>query len=352
MDTVEPPLDKHSSNFWSEPVEIIVLQGLWVNIPLLGDSASRLSPAVLHYAASVPSDCKRCEARMPTQNVQQPISLDQGSSDQLDQAIAAAQGYLLSIQKPEGYWWADLESNVTITAEIILLHKIWGTDRDRPLAKAEQYLRSHQRDHGGWELFYGDGGDLSTSVEAYTALRVLGVPASDPDLLRAKDFILSRGGISKTRIFTKFHLALIGCYDWQGLPSLPAWVMLLESPSPFTIYELSSWARGSTVPLLVVFDQKPVYAIEPAIKVDELYAEGIKNVRWELPQNGDWSDIFLWLDKGFKLAESMNLIPFRKRGFARLRTGFWNGRRPRGTGVGLSPPCSTPCWPCGCWATT
>ncbi|MDA0266946.1 MAG: squalene--hopene cyclase [Cyanobacteria bacterium] len=269
---------------------------------------------------------------MPTQNLQRSTDLDS-----LDQAIAAAQTYLLSLQTPAGYWWADLESNVTITAEIILLHKIWGTDRDRPLAKAEAYLRSHQRDHGGWELFYGDGGDLSTSVEAYTALRVLGVPASDPDLLRAKAFILSRGGISKTRIFTKFHLALIGCYDWQGLPSLPAWVMLLESPSPFTIYELSSWARGSTVPLLVVFDQKPVYEIAPAIKVDELYAEGRQNVRWELPQNGDWSDIFLWLDKGFKLAESMNLVPFREEGIRKAEnwilerqeaTGDWGGIIP------------------------
>jgi squalene-hopene/tetraprenyl-beta-curcumene cyclase len=158
---------------------------------------------------------------MQTQDLQQPISLEQDRSDQLKQSIAKAQSYLLSLQTPEGYWWAELESNVTITAEIILLHKIWGTDGDRPLAKAEPYLRSRQRDHGGWELFYGDGGDLSTSVEAYTALRVLGVPASDPDLLRAKDFILSRGGISKTRIFTKFHLALIGCYDWQGLLPCP-----------------------------------------------------------------------------------------------------------------------------------
>ncbi|MBE7384212.1 MAG: squalene--hopene cyclase [Leptolyngbya sp. SIO1E4] len=255
----------------------------------------------------------------------------------LDQAIAAAQNYLLSIQNPDGYWWADLESNVTITAEIILLHKIWGTDRDRPLAKAETYLRSQQRDHGGWELFYGDGGELSTSVEAYTALRVLGVPAHDPALVRAKDFILSRGGISKTRIFTKFHLALIGCYDWRGLPSLPAWIMLLEQPFPVTIYELSSWARGSTVPLLIVFDQKPVYVIDPTITLDELYAEGIENVRWELPQSGDWSDIFLWLDQGFKLAESLNFVPFRDVAIQRAEqwiierqeaTGDWGGIIP------------------------
>ncbi len=238
---------------------------------------------------------------MSTQDIQQTI--------ELEQSISAAQAHLLSIQKPDGYWWADLESNATITAEAILLHKIWNTKAVRPLAKAEQYFRQQQREHGGWELFYGDGGELSTSVEAYMGLRLLGVPTSDPALVKAKQFILSRGGISKTRIFTKFHLALIGCYRWQGLPSLPAWIMQLEQPFPFNIYEVSSWARSSTVPLLIVFDKKPVYPM--GFNLDELYVEGINNVRWELPERGDWSDAFLWLDKAFKLAESFDWVPFR-----------------------------------------
>jgi squalene-hopene/tetraprenyl-beta-curcumene cyclase len=129
---------------------------------------------------------------------------------QLEAAIAASQHHLLSTQAASGYWWAVLESNVTITSEVVLLHKIWGTDSSRPLPKIEHYLRSQQREHGGWELFYDDGGDLSTSVETYMALKLLGVPASDPALLKAKDLILAKGGISKTRIFTKLHLTLIG----------------------------------------------------------------------------------------------------------------------------------------------
>ena len=235
---------------------------------------------------------------------------DLTQTTKLEQSITAAQNHLLSIQEKEGYWWADLESNATITAEAILLHKIWKTEAGRPLAKAEAYFRQHQREHGGWELFYGDGGELSTSVEAYMGLRLLGVPASDPALVKAKEFILSRGGVTKARIFTKFHLALIGCFRWQGIPSLPLWVMQLEPPFPFTIYELSSWARSSTVPLLIVFDQKPVYPM--GFDLNELYAEGVENVRWELPERGDWSDAFLWLDKAFKLAESLNLVPLRE----------------------------------------
>ncbi|MDZ8185611.1 MAG: squalene--hopene cyclase [Nostoc sp. ChiSLP02] len=256
---------------------------------------------------------------------------------QVAQAIAASQEYLLSIQNPAGYWWAELESNVTITAEVVLLHKIWGTDKARPLHKVAAYLRQEQREHGGWELFYGDGGELSTSVEAYMALRLLGVPATDPALVRARKFILERGGISKTRIFTKLHLALIGCYNWRGIPSLPPWIMLLPEAFPVNIYEMSSWARSSTVPLLIVCDRKPIFATDSAINLDELYVEGVDRVQWQLPKNNDWTDLFLTLDDGFKLAERLNLVPFREEGIKAAEkwilerqevTGDWGGIIP------------------------
>ena len=262
---------------------------------------------------------------------------DRTKLSSLETAIAAAQNYLLSIQYPDGYWWSELESNVTITAEAVLLHKIWGTDKTRPLHKAEKYLRQQQRSHGGWELFYGDGGDLSTSIEAYMALKLLGVPETDPAMLKARDFIIQRGGISKSRIFTKMHLALIGCYNWRGVPSIPPWIVLLPENFPFTIYEMSSWARSSTVPLLIVFDKKPVYITDPAITLSELYSEGIANVKYELPRNSDWSDAFVWLDSAFKLAETLNLVPFREEGLKAAErwvlerqeeTGDWGGIIP------------------------
>ena len=255
----------------------------------------------------------------------------------LQAAIQASQDHLLTIQHSEGFWWSELESNVTMTAEVILLHKIWGTDGGRPWHKAEAYLRSQQREQGGWELFYGDGGDLSTSVEAYMALRLLGVAATDPALEAAKNFILSKGGLERSRIFTKFHLALIGCYPWQGVPSIPPWVMLFPNWFPFTIYELSSWARGSTVPLLIVFDQKPVFRVDPAIRLDELVADPAAITHPSLPRSGGLADGFVLLDNIFKLLERTGLVPFRRRGLRAAErwvlerqeaTGDWGGIIP------------------------
>jgi len=266
------------------------------------------------------------------------LSLVQETSPhQLKKAIQASQDYLMSLQYPDGYWWSELESNVTITAEVVILHKIWGTDKDRPLQKAEAYLRQQQREHGGWELYFGDGGEISTSVEAYMALRVLGVPADDPQLLKAKDFILSKGGISKTRIFTKMHAALIGCYDWRGTPSIPPWIMLLPEWFPFTIYEMSSWACSSTVPLIAVCDQKPIYDMGSKITLDELYTEGIENVKYELPRNNNWADIFVGLDSFFKLLEKANLVPWRKTGLKAAEKWILERQEVSGDWGGIIP---------------
>ncbi len=254
------------------------------------------------------------------------------------QAIQASQDYLLSQQFDAGYWWAVLESNVTMTAEAVLLYKIWGVDAGRPLAKMRRYITHQQRDNGSWELYFGDGGDLSTSIEAYMGLRLLGVEKNDPILVKARAFILSQGGVTQARIFTKFHLALIGCYDWRGIPSIPPWVMLLPNDlSPLTIYEMSSWARGSTVPLLIVFDRQPIWLVEPTITLDELYVGGYNQSNFSLPSKGDWTDIFLWADQAFKVAEDLDLVPLRREGIAAAEkwvlerqeaTGDWGGIIP------------------------
>ncbi len=261
---------------------------------------------------------------------------DRPSETALDHAIDRAVDALFRLQDPVGYWWAELQSNVTITAEVVLLHHVWGTFDRVPRAAAERYFRENQREHGGWELAYGDGGELSVSIEAYMALRLLGVPADDPALQRGRTFILARGGISASRIFTKMHLALLGAYEWSALPSLPPWLMVLPERGPFSIYDLSSWARGSTVPLILLFAKRPVYG--PRLNLDELYAEGRANARFTLPAARDAFEAFFnAVDAAFKWTERTGLTPFRERGLAlaekwtverQEETGDWGGIIP------------------------
>lgn len=254
-------------------------------------------------------------------------------------AIDKAKSYLLSQQYQEGYWWAELEANVTLTAEYVMLHTILGTGHNRPLKKVVPYLLNQQRSHGGWELYWGDGGELSTTVEAYFALKLLGVSPDRPEMRAARDFILARGGVRHTRIFTKLHLALFGAYDWQGIPSLPPWLMLLPSWSPFTIYEMSSWARSSTVPLFIVCDKKPVWPA-PNSNVDELYVGGRANADISLPRDKELftiGNLFVGLDRVLKLMERYGISPARERALEAAKRWTIEHQEESGDWAGIIP---------------
>ncbi len=245
------------------------------------------------------------------------------------EAIRKAQGYLLSHQYPEGYWWAELEANVTLTAELIMLHRILmhsdarnhhnnghtnGYDRAAQIQQMARYLLREQRDHGGWELYFGDGGELSTTIEAYLALKLAGYSANDEHLQRARQFILSRGGVTKARVFTKLHLALFGAYPWRGLPTLPPWFMFLPKWFPLNVYTMASWARSSTVPLLVVLDKRPLYDV--GVDVAELFNENNENdVSLKNNDNTLIGSLFLLADKALKLFDHLGFVPFRQSGY-------------------------------------
>ncbi len=125
------------------------------------------------------------------------------------------------------------------------------------------------------------------------------------------------------------HLALVGAYEWAGLPSLPPWLMMLPERGPVSIYDLSSWARGSTVPLILLFDRKPVYG--PPLHLDELYAEGRANAVFALPAAKDgWERFFNGCDALLKWTEKANVVPFRARGLARAER--WTVERQEATG--------------------
>ncbi|MBK9313067.1 MAG: squalene--hopene cyclase [Acidobacteria bacterium] len=244
----------------------------------------------------------------------------------LEKAIHRAQEYMFAQQSLDGYWWAELEANVTLTAEFIMLHRILihadprntrmgGRDREARIQQMARYLRREQRSHGGWELYFGDGGELSTTIEAYFALRLAGDSIDAEHIRMAREFILARGGVTRARVFTKLHLALFGAYPWEGIPTLPPWFMFLPSWFPFNIYTMASWARSSTVPLLVVIDKRPVSDL--GIDASELFvvdASGRPDARLKNNDGTLIGSLFLTADRILKLFNRVGIVPFRQGG--------------------------------------
>ena len=175
-------------------------------------------------------------------------------------AAGAAQEHLYRIRRGE-HWVAELESNVTITAEYVFLRQALGLDLAPRRDGIVRYLSAHQRSDGSWGIGHGLRGDVSTTAESYLALRLLGVPEDDPRLRRAEAFIRGEGGLAKVRVFTRIHLALFGLFPWDAVPAVPPEVIYLPAWSPVNIYRLASWARSTMVPLFLVFHHRPVFAL-------------------------------------------------------------------------------------------
>ena len=190
--------------------------------------------------------------------------------DRVNQARDRAVEAVLSLQTPQGYWWAELESNVTITAEYLMMHRFLGLP-EGAFPKLVQEILSQQLDNGGWSLWHGDSGDLSTAVEAYQALKMAGLPMEDPRLVKARRFILERGGARAARVFTRIYLALFGQMSWEGIPLLPVEFMLLPPWTGISFYEFSSWSRATMIPLSIIMVHRPVCPLSPDHGVAELF---------------------------------------------------------------------------------
>jgi squalene-hopene/tetraprenyl-beta-curcumene cyclase len=259
--------------------------------------------------------------------------------DRVTEAIRKTQSYYIGQQQRDGYWWYELESNVTMTSEyLMLLHFLGLKDKERD-RKFVHHILQHQRSDGTWSIHWGGKGDLSTTVEAYFALKLSGFSAHDVHLQKAREFILAKGGVEVSRVFTKIFLALFGEFDWKAIPSIPVEINLLPTWFPFNIYRFSSWARSTIVPLSIILERKPVRFIPESLRVRELYREPYKvpPITSKNLSLFSWKRLFVILDRVIKIMEDLPVRPWREEALRiterwilehQESSGDWGGIQP------------------------
>src|SRR6266487_4510201 len=188
------------------------------------------------------------------------------------EALARARDHLLGLQHEQGWWQGELETNVTMDAEDLLLREFLGVRTPEQTDADARWIASRQRDDGTWANFYGGPGELSTTVEAYVALRLAGHEPQAPHMARAADWIRGQGGIPATRVFTRIWLALFGEWSWDDLPVMPPELIYLPAWFPFNVYDWGCWARQTIVALTIVGAIRPATPLPFGIK--ELWPEG------------------------------------------------------------------------------
>jgi squalene-hopene/tetraprenyl-beta-curcumene cyclase len=192
----------------------------------------------------------------------------------LERAVTAGTDGLVSHQRPDGHWVFELEADATIPAEYVLLrHHLCEPDDLELEAKIATYLRRRQSpDHGGWPLYHRGAFDVSATIKAYFALKMIGDAPDEPHMARARAAILEAGGAEASNVFTRIQLALFGAGSWDVVPTIPPELILAPRWFPVHLTKISYWARTVVVPLLVLCALKPRARNARGVKVDELYS--------------------------------------------------------------------------------
>ena len=260
--------------------------------------------------------------------------------EELAGSIESAVERLLALQHEDGYWWAELESNVTITAEHIFLRHILGNfDKGEACAAAKSIL-AKQREDGTWSNWIDGPPELSTTIEAYVALKMAGISPEASPMAKARAHILSAGGMSRARVFTKIWMAMMGEWDWRGLPVLPAEFVLLPRWFPVSVYSFACWARQTIVPMAIIMAERPVVRLPECSRVDELFVGERANADLSIrPAKTTWqARAFLGLDRLLRWHEKLPWKPLRRRAIAKAERWILERQEADGSWGGIQPP--------------
>ncbi|ETR76654.1 squalene--hopene cyclase [Afipia sp. P52-10] len=225
----------------------------------------------------------------------------------LQASIASATRALHAHQQSDGHWVFELEADATIPAEYVLFRHYLAEPVDAELErKIANYLMRIQGAHGGWPLFQDGAFDMSASVKAYFALKMIGHDIDAPHMKRAREAILANGGAIKSNVFTRFLLTFFGQLTWKSVPVLPIEIMLLPRWFPFHLTKVSYWARTTMVPLMVLAALKPLARNPKGVRIDELFHEDPKTIGTPARaphQSKAWFALFNGIDAVLRVVE-------------------------------------------------
>jgi squalene-hopene/tetraprenyl-beta-curcumene cyclase len=249
-------------------------------------------------------------------------------------ALELACEHLLSLQDGAGWWQGELQTNVTMDAEDVLLREFLGVRNAQETERSAAWIRSQQRADGTWANFHGGPGELSTTIEAYWALRVAGDLPEDEHMRAAASFVRAQGGLQRARVFTHVWLALFGLWSWERVPALPPEITLLPSWVPLNIYDFACWARQTIVALSLVKAHRPARAL--GFDLDELCGEDeLPAARARVSGRGAW---LAWLDRVLRAYERRPIKLLRRLAVARAERWIVRRQEADGSWGGIQPP--------------
>ena len=222
---------------------------------------------------------------------------------------------LWDMQREDGHIVFELEADSTIPAEYVLLCHFLGEVNAPREARIARYLRGTQNADGSWPLFYDGAGNVSATVKAYWALKLIGEDIAAPHMARARVWLLERGGAAKANVFTRITMALFRQIPWRGMPCIPAEAVLTPKWFPFHMSKIAYWSRTVLTPLLILYAKRARAANPTGRGIRELFVvDPERQKTWQInPTGSTVGSAFLWFDKALQKTEPLVPKPIREK---------------------------------------
>jgi squalene-hopene/tetraprenyl-beta-curcumene cyclase len=233
--------------------------------------------------------------------------------DRLARAVQAASASLEHKQHQEGYWCGELTADTTLESDFIFLQlwlhaprgRDWHPGSAARIVKACGSILDRQLPDGGWNIYPGGPAEVNATARAYSALKLGGIDVADAAMVKAREKVLTLGGLQACNSYTKINLSLFGLYPKKYTPSIPPEIVLLPLD---VLYRMSSWTRAILVPLSIVQAVGKQRPVPEGFDVNELFHPKRK---FSLPKRSGLSFVFHHLDRAVKVWERRALKDVR-----------------------------------------
>lgn len=209
----------------------------------------------------------------------------QSLQEKADDKIRRLIEFFLSAQASGGEWRFCFESGPTTDAYMVILLRLLESEDEDLIRRLAWRVAAKQETGGAWKLFSDQpDGDLSATVEAYLALLFSGYRRKeDPEMRKAREFILSQGGASKVGSLTKVLLALTGYYSWDNFPPIPPEIILLPTWSPVNFYDFVGYTRVHAAPIIICAGKKFSLSRTDGPDLSDLFLPTGESIRYQAP---------------------------------------------------------------------
>lgn len=192
------------------------------------------------------------------------------------------------LQLPSGHWGCEYGGPMFLLPGVVITWYVTRTPIPSAYATAiKNYLAARANKDGGWGLHIeGETSAFGTSLN-YTALRLVGVGAEEPMMVKARAALHKLGGALNAPHWAKFWLAVLGVMDWEVVNPVPPELWLLPDWVPIAPWRWWIHIRQVYLPMGYLYSRRwscEETEVTRALK-DELFVQPHAEIKWAAHRN-------------------------------------------------------------------